>query len=96
MITFERSEVFDEWLAGLRDPKARARILSRLDSAALGNFGDCKYVAERIYEMRIHFGPGYRLYYTHHGEQIYLLLVGGDKGTQRRDIRRALDMVRDL
>jgi putative addiction module killer protein len=96
VITFERSEVFDEWLAGLKDLRARARILSRLDSAALGNFGDCKYVAERVYEMRIHVGPGYRLYYTHRDGQVYLLLVGGDKGTQRRDIRRALEMVGDL
>lgn len=94
--TFERSEEFDRWMAGLASMKARARILRRIDAAILGNFGDCEYIAEGVYEMRIHFGPGYRLYYVHRHRRIYLLLVGGDKGSQRRDIRRASEMARSL
>ena len=93
---FERTEVFSKWLAELRDQKARARMLTRIDSAILGNFGDCGFIAEGVYEMRIHFGPGYRVYYTRRAEKIYLLLAGGDKGTQQRDIRRALEIAREL
>lgn len=96
MNTFLRSEVFDRWFAGLRDPKGRARVIARIDSAILGNFGDCEFIAEGVYEMRIHIGPGYRLYYAKRAETVYLLLVGGDKSTQKRDIRRALDMARNL
>jgi putative addiction module killer protein len=93
---FERSEVFDKWMASLRDMDARARIGQRIDSAIRGNFGDCEFIAEGVYEMRIHFGPGYRLYYTRREQRIYLLLVGGDKGSQKRDIRRAIKMARNL
>lgn len=96
MNTFEHSKVFDKWLAGLRDQKARARILTRIDSAILGNFGDCEFIADGVYEMRVHFGPGYRVYYTRRAEKVYLLLGGGDKGTQKRDIRRARDMASKL
>lgn len=96
MNAFLRSEVFDRWFAGLRDPKGRARVIARIDSAILGNFGDCEFIAEGVYEMRIHIGPGYRLYYTRRDETVYLLLVGGDKSTQKRDIRRALKMARNL
>jgi putative addiction module killer protein len=82
--------------AGLRDQKARALILTRIDSAIFGNFGDCEFIAEGVYEMRIHFGPGYRVYYIRRAAKVYLLLGGGDKGTRKRDIRRALDMARRL
>lgn len=96
MNTFERSKVFAKWLVRLKDGKARALILTRIDSAILGNMGDCGFIAEGVYEMRIHFGPGYRVYYTRRAEKLYLLLAGGDKGTQQRDIRRALDMASRL
>lgn len=96
MNTFERSDVFDEWLAALKDMRARARILQRIDAAIRGNFGDCEFVGERVYEMRIHYGPGYRVYYTRRGLQVYLLLAGGDKGSQKRDIRQAWEMARKL
>jgi putative addiction module killer protein len=96
MNTFERSEVFDQWMMDLRDMKGRARILQRIDSAIRGNFGDCEFVAEGVYEMRIHCGPGYRLYYTRREQRVYLLLVGGDKGSQKRDIPRAIEMARNL
>ena len=87
---------FERWLERLRDEKGKARILSRLDSAALGNFGDCESVGEGVIEMRIHFGPGYRVYFTRRGTFVYVLLIGGDKSTQKRDIKRALKMAREL
>ena len=86
---FLRTAEFDAWLSGLRDKVGKARILQRLDAAQHGNFGDCAPVGEGVSEMRIHAGPGYRLYFTRRGEVIYLLLLGGDKSTQGRDIKRA-------
>ena len=76
--------------------KGKARILSRLDAAAVGNFGDCEPVGEGVSEMRIHVGPGYRVYFARRGLQIYLLLVGGSKASQKRDIKTALRMAREL
>lgn len=96
MNTLIRSEVFTAWLKGLQDQRGKARIIARLDSAALRNFGDCEFIDEGVFEMRIHFGPGYRVYYTRRGRRVYLLLVGGDKGTQRRDIKAAVEMARQL
>jgi putative addiction module killer protein len=93
--TFVRSEVFDSWLRRLRDQKGKARIIARLEAAYLGSFGDCALVADGVYEMRIHFGPGYRVYFTRRREHVYVL-VGGDKSTQKRDIRTALSMRRNL
>jgi len=87
---------FERWLEKLRNAKGKARILSRLDSAAIGNFGDCQSVGEGVTEMRIHFGPGYRVYFTRRGTFVYVLLIGGDKSTQKRDIKRALKMAREL
>lgn len=75
---------------------SKARILARLESAALGNFGDCEPVGEGVSEMRIHSGPGYRVYYARRDLVVYVLLVGGDKSTQKRDIRRAIQMARKL
>lgn len=96
MNTLIRTAEFAAWLERLRDLKGKARILSRLDSAVLGNFGDCEPVGEGVSEMRIHFGPGYRVYYMRRGTEVYLLLVGGDKSTQKRDIKLALEMARQL
>jgi putative addiction module killer protein len=87
---------FEQWLERLRDAKGKARILARLDSAGLGNFGDCQSVGDGVSEMRIHFGPGYRVYFTRRGTSVYVLLIGGDKSTQKRDIKRALAMAREL
>ena len=77
-------------------PKAQARILARIVSAQHGNFGDCKAVGEGLSEMRIDVGAGYRVYFMRRGEAVYLLLAGGDKSTQARDIRRARNMAREL
>jgi len=96
MNTFLRTEEFDAWLSALKDKVGRARIAHRIRSAEHGNFGDCESVGERVYEMRIHVGPGYRAYYTRRGEVIYLLLLGGDKSSQKRDIKRAIEMARAL
>ena len=96
MNTFLRSEEFDHWLLTLKDKIARARIIHRIRSAELGNFGDSTPVGEGVSEMRIHVGPGYRLYYTRRGELVYLLLVGGDKSSQKRDIKRAIAIARSL
>jgi putative addiction module killer protein len=87
--SFISTPEFDHWLAGLRDPKAKARIVARLISAELGNFGDTESVGERVSEMRIHTGPGYRVYFSRQGEVVYLLLCGGDKSSQWRDIKHA-------
>jgi putative addiction module killer protein len=94
--TLIRTDAFASWLEQLSDTRGKARILARLDSAALGNFGDCKPVGGGVSEMRIHTGPGYRVYYTRRGRTIYLLLLGGDKTTQGRDIKRAIEMARKL
>jgi putative addiction module killer protein len=96
MNTFFRSPEFDAWLSGLTDFRAKARILARLRSATLGNFGDCEPVGEGVSEMRIHVGPGYRLYFVRSGAIQYVLLCGGDKASQRRDIVRAKGMAREL
>jgi putative addiction module killer protein len=96
MNTLLRSQGFDTWLARLRDAKAKARIIARVRSAELGNFGDCRPIGEGVSEMRIDTGPGYRVYFTRRGQFLYLLLVGGDKSTQQRDIKRALRIARNL
>lgn len=96
MFTLVRSSVFSEWLSGLADRTGKARILARLTSAQHGNFGDCEPVGEGVSEMRIHYGPGYRIYFVRNGATVYVLLNGGDKGSQKRDIERARKMAREL
>jgi putative addiction module killer protein len=96
MNTLVRSSDFDKWLTELTDNKAKARILARIRSAASGNFGDCEPVGEGVSEMRIHIGPGYRVYFVRIGTTVYVLLTGGDKSSQSRDITRAKKMARDL
>ena len=81
---------FKKWLYGLRDRSAFARITTRLERVELGNVGDHKNVGSGVIELRIHYGPGYRVYYAHSGDQIVLLLLGGDKSTQDQDIETAI------
>jgi putative addiction module killer protein len=90
--TFLRTAEFDAWLFALKDKIGRARILHRLRSAEHGNFGDCEPVGAGVFEMRVHTGPGYRVYFTRRGEIVYLLLLGGDKSSQKRDVARAMEM----
>jgi putative addiction module killer protein len=80
----------------LADPKAKARILARLRSATFGNFGDCEPVGDGVSEMRLHVGPGYRVYYTRTGSTMYVLLIGGVKVFQGKDIDKAKLMAREL
>ena len=96
MNTFERTGEFDAWLASLKDNVGRARIVHRIRSAEHGNFGECETVGEGVSEMRIHFGPGYRAYFMRRAEAVYLLLLGGDKSSQKRDIKRAIEMAQAL
>ncbi len=96
MNTFLRTEAFDAWLSALKDKIGRARIAHRIRSAEHGNFGDCEPVGDGVFEMRVHVGPGYRVYYTRRGEVIYLLLLGGDKSTQKRDIKRVIKLASEL
>lgn len=84
-----------DWLRGLKDLKARTAIRMRLDRMKLGNFGQCEPVGEGVSEMKIDLGPGYRVYFGMIGRTIVLLLCGGDKKTQNKDIRHALDYFRD-
>ena len=94
--TLLRSSDFDVWLSRLADLKAKARILARLRSAMLGNFGDCEPVGDGVSEMRVHVGPGYRVYYARTGSTIYVLLIGGVKASQGKDIDKAKQMAREL
>ena len=89
MYTILKTGEFDSWLHALRDPVGKARIISRLKLAEAGNLGDCAPVGEGVHEMRIHTGPGYRLYFTQRGGLMILLLIGGDKSSQKTDIKRA-------
>lgn len=96
MNIFQSTEEFDQWLAGLKDHIAKARVLYRIDAATLGNFGECESVGEGVSEMKIHVGPGYRIYYTRIGTIVYMLLAGGDKSSQKKDIKRAIQLARQL
>ena len=96
MKTVLTTNVFDDWLARLRDPVAVHRIQTRIDRAEDGHLGDCKPVGEGVSEMRIHYGPGYRLYFVQRGMEIVILLAGGDKTTQSRDIKIALELAREM
>jgi len=96
MIDVRQTAEFEAWLSGLRDEKARARILIRIDRLSLGNPGDVAPVGEGVSEMRIHYGPGYRVYFVKRGKTAVLLLCGGDKQSQKRDIARAIKMAKEL
>ena len=96
MNTIVRTDVFDAWLSRLKDARAKARILARIRSAERGNLGDCRPVGARVLEMIIHSGPGYRVYFTQVGDVVYLLLCGGTKRGQDRDINRVRGMARLL
>lgn len=91
-----KSATFLRWLRGLRDKRARARIAVRLDRVEEGNFGDYRSVGGGVSELRIHAGKGYRVYYTIRNNVVVLLLCGGDKSSQAKDVRRAQQMANDL
>ena len=94
MIQIEVTDEFDKWLKGLRDLQAKERIFERIRRLRGGNPGDVKSVGKGVSEMRISYGPGYRLYYAQRGKALVLLLCGGDKSSQKADIARAIAMVK--
>jgi putative addiction module killer protein len=95
-VEVRQTDAFAAWFAGLRDGKARARIDVRIRRLSLGNPGDVKPVGGGISEIRIDYGPGYRVYFVHRGPALVILLAGGDKRTQDRDIAKALRLAREL
>jgi putative addiction module killer protein len=96
MIEVRKTQEFDDWLSALNDQKALAKIIARIERLALGNPGDVKPVGEGVSEMRIPYGPGYRVYYRQTGKELVLLLCGGDKATQDKDIKRAKEIAAEL
>jgi len=96
VLEIRQTDVYAQWFKKLRDRQARARILARIRRLSLGNPGDATPVGEGISEMRIDYGPGYRVYYKQQGETVAVLLAGGDKRTQQRDIERAKELARGL
>ena len=96
MIEIRKTETFERWFTGLRDRNAVARIKSRIDRLQLGLLGDARSVGEGVSEMRIDYGPGYRVYFVHRGTKVAILLAGGDKRTQSRDIEKAIELARML
>lgn len=96
MNVIRQTGIFAQWLSGLADVQGKGRILARIEAAKLGNFGDSEPVGEGVSEMRVHFGPGYRVYYMREGSVLYLLLCGGDKSTQQADIKRARSLARQV
>jgi putative addiction module killer protein len=96
MFEIRKTQTFVQWLDELQDIQARARVLARIKRLAEGNAGDVKPVGEGVSEMRINYGPGYRVYFVRHGRQVVVLLAGGTKRTQSADIRMALRLARNL
>ena len=96
MIEMKKTDVYARWLDDLRDIRARARVQARVERLAAGNPGDVKPVGEGVSEMRIDYGPGYRVYFTRRGNEVVILLAGGDKSSQDADIKTAQCLARNL
>jgi putative addiction module killer protein len=96
MIEVRQTDEFKNWRAALKDVVTRRRIGARIDRLSFGNFGDVKSVGDGVSELRLDFGPGYRLYFVRRGEALVILLCGGDKSTQSRDITRAKTLAQQL
>lgn len=96
MIQLRKTDVFGRWLDELRDIRARAKVQARLERLALGNPGDVRPVGEGVSELRIDYGPGYRVYYKTVGREVVILLAAGDKSSQSRDIKNALRLARNF
>ncbi len=96
MVEIRKTHLFVQWLDDLGDIQARARVQSRIERLAAGNPGDVKPVGEGVSELRINYGPGYRVYFKKRGRELIILLAGGDKSTQAKDINAALRLARNL
>lgn len=96
MLEIRQTEIYSRWFNSLRDHRAKARIDIRIRRLSMGNPGDVKPVGKGVSELRIDYGPGYRVYFIQRGETLIILLAGGDKRTQERDIKTALDLAQEL
>ena len=96
MYLIEKTDTFDTWLKKLKNYRAKAKILAKLKMIEVGNFGDHKFIGAGVSEIRIDYGPGYRLYYTKKGNELVLLLVGGSKSSQKKDIVKAQKLLEEL
>jgi putative addiction module killer protein len=96
LVEVRQTDTYAQWFEGLHDRQARARIDARIRRLSLGNPGDVKPIGEGVSELRIDYGPGYRVYYVQRGQTLVILLAGGDKSTQDRDIKMAIEMARGL
>jgi len=96
MFTIKQTPEFEQWISGLKDGMTRIRLAKRLDKAQRGNLGDVESVGEGVSEMREHFGPGWRMYYAQWGGVLIVMLGGGDKSTQRADIKQAIALAKTL
>lgn len=96
MVEVRKTDEFASWLSALRDIRAKAKVLARISNMENGNFGDCEPVGKGVSESKIHYGPGYRLYFIQRGAAVIVLLVGGDKSTQSRDIAMAQELAAGL
>lgn len=96
MIEIKQTDVFRTWMGKLRDLRANTVIVKRLERVSLGNFGDHKKIDSKVSELRIDYGPGYRIYYTQRGKEIVLLLIGGDKSSQKSDIQKAKNLAAEI
>ena len=96
MVEVRKTKIFAKWFSRLKDPRAKARIQVRIDRMALGNFGDVAPVGDGVSELRIFYGPGYRVYFVQKSSVLVILLSGGDKGSQKSDIAKAKDLAKQL
>ncbi|MBF0220250.1 MAG: type II toxin-antitoxin system RelE/ParE family toxin [Gammaproteobacteria bacterium] len=96
MIEIRKTEIFSKWFDGLKDRRAKARIQARIDRVEMGNFGDIAPVGDGVSELRIFYGPGYRVYFIQRGSVIVILLSGGAKSTQTSDIRQAKEIAKQI
>ena len=96
MYEIKTTETYDEWFYSLKDTQGKARIKARLRRVELGNFGDAEPVGDHVSELRFFFGSGYRIYFIQHGDEIIILLAGGNKSTQQKNIDKALELAKEI
>ena len=96
MFSIQKTDTFDKWLSKLRDRNGKGRILARIRRAELGNLGDYKSLSRGLFEIKIDYGPGYRIYFTQKKEKIILILSGGNKSTQEKDIKKAYIILKEI